>query len=173
MDYYDVLGVPRDADLRAIKAAYRKIAKETHPDSIRGREDPISLRRYREATEAYRVLCDPDSRRKYDLGFAPIATMSELFSRNPFGRRVAQTMLPAAEAAPVPGIDLWLKMTASPKCLKKGGQVSVALPRGGEIELPVPAGEISPRWCRLPQMGGLGKNGAENGDLWILVYPEE
>ena len=63
-DYYDVLGVPRDADAETIKRAYRKLALRYHPD--RNPDDPEAAERFREATEAYEVLRDPEKRARYD-----------------------------------------------------------------------------------------------------------
>ncbi len=64
--YYDVLGVPRNADDKQIKNAYREIAKEHHPDSSRG-GDP---ERFQEAHQAYEVLGDEMNRRQYDSELA-------------------------------------------------------------------------------------------------------
>ena len=55
-DYYEVLGVSRDADLPQIKKAYRKLARELHPDV--NSNDPECEEKFKEATEAYEVLCD-------------------------------------------------------------------------------------------------------------------
>ena len=63
-DYYEVLGVPRDADLQQIKKAYRKLAREHHPDV--NVDDPDGEEKFKEATEAYEVLCDPQKRSLYD-----------------------------------------------------------------------------------------------------------
>lgn len=63
-DYYEVLGVPRDADIQQIKKAYRKLAREHHPDV--NQCDPECEERFKEATEAYEVLCDTNKRRLYD-----------------------------------------------------------------------------------------------------------
>jgi molecular chaperone DnaJ len=63
-DYYEVLGVPRDADLDAIKAAYRKAALSHHPDRNPG--DKASEERFKAAAEAYAVLSDPEKRARYD-----------------------------------------------------------------------------------------------------------
>ncbi|MCB9857547.1 MAG: DnaJ domain-containing protein [Phycisphaerales bacterium] len=63
-DYYEVLGVTRSATQDEIKRAYRKLAKQHHPDQNKG--DKASETRFKEAQEAYAVLSDKDKRAKYD-----------------------------------------------------------------------------------------------------------
>ncbi|HJA67353.1 molecular chaperone DnaJ [Lachnoclostridium sp. An169] len=63
-DYYEVLGVGRDADEAAIKKAYRTLAKKYHPDMNPG--DAEAEKKFKEASEAYAVLSDPEKRRQYD-----------------------------------------------------------------------------------------------------------
>jgi molecular chaperone DnaJ len=63
-EYYEILGVPRDADLSAIKKAYRQTALRDHPDKNPG--DKQAEERFKEAAEAYAVLSDPEKRRLYD-----------------------------------------------------------------------------------------------------------
>ncbi len=63
-DYYEVLGVPRDADAQTIKKAYRRLARELHPDV--NNHDPDCEDKFKEATQAYEVLCDAEKRRLYD-----------------------------------------------------------------------------------------------------------
>lgn len=68
-DYYDVLGVAKDAPVEEIKKAYRKIAVKNHPDRNPG--DTTAEERFKEATEAYEVLGDAEKRKIYDqYGFA-------------------------------------------------------------------------------------------------------
>lgn len=63
-DYYEVLGVDRNADDAALKSAYRKLAKKYHPDTNPG--DKEAEAKFKEASEAYAVLSDAEKRRQYD-----------------------------------------------------------------------------------------------------------
>ena len=63
-DYYEVLGVDRNADDAALKKAYRVLAKKYHPDMNPG--DKEAEKKFKEASEAYAVLSDPEKRRQYD-----------------------------------------------------------------------------------------------------------
>ena len=64
-DYYEVLGVGRQASAEELKRAFRKIAMDSHPD--RNPDDAVAAARFKEASEAYAVLSDPQRRRSYDL----------------------------------------------------------------------------------------------------------
>ena len=63
-DYYKILGVDRSADAKEIKKAYRKLARQYHPDVNPG--DAGAEERFKEINEAHEVLGDPDKRKKYD-----------------------------------------------------------------------------------------------------------
>ena len=63
-DYYKILGVPKDADAAAIKKAYRNLARDLHPD--RNSTDKAAETRFKEVSEAYSVLSNPDKRKEYD-----------------------------------------------------------------------------------------------------------
>ncbi|MGN0298324.1 MAG: molecular chaperone DnaJ [Lachnospiraceae bacterium] len=63
-DYYEVLGVAKDADAATIKSAYRKLARKYHPDANPG--DQAAADKFKEATEAYEVLSDSEKRQQYD-----------------------------------------------------------------------------------------------------------
>lgn len=79
-DYYEVLGVGRDADAKAIKRAYRKLAKKYHPDMNPG--DKQAEQKFKEVTEAYNVLSDTEKKKLYDqYGFAAF----EEGGGNPYG----------------------------------------------------------------------------------------
>jgi len=66
-DFYEVLGLGRDATAQEIQRAYRKLARTYHPDV---NKDPAAERRFQEISEAYEVLSDPETRRRYDA-FGP------------------------------------------------------------------------------------------------------
>src|SRR5215813_10356855 len=63
-DYYEVLGVPRSASAKEIKAAFRKLARKHHPDVNPG--DTRAEMRFKEINEANEVLSDPEKRKRYD-----------------------------------------------------------------------------------------------------------
>jgi molecular chaperone DnaJ len=90
-DYYDVLGVSRDADEVTIKKAFRRLARELHPDV--NSHDPQAEEKFKEAAEAYEVLSDPERRATYDRygheglrsgGYAPnfeaFTSVSDIFN---------------------------------------------------------------------------------------------
>src|SRR4029077_12913231 len=69
-DYYGALGIRRDAPPDEIKKAYRRLARELRPDV---NPDPATQERFKEITQAYEVLSDPEKRQMYDMGADPFA----------------------------------------------------------------------------------------------------
>ena len=85
-DYYDILGVDKDADQKEIKLAYRKLAKKYHPDL--NREDRNAKEKFIELKEAYDTLIDPVRRKIYDqAGYDPRnIDLSDMFHNYDFLR---------------------------------------------------------------------------------------
>src|SRR6201997_4187759 len=71
-DYYKALGVDKKASADEIKKAYRKLARQYHPD--RNPDDKAAEERFKEISQAYDVLGDPDKRKQYDSATGPFAT---------------------------------------------------------------------------------------------------
>ncbi|MCA1708657.1 MAG: DnaJ domain-containing protein, partial [Actinobacteria bacterium] len=86
-DHYATLGVAREASQEEIKRAYRKLARELHPDA--NRSNPQAEERFKSVTHAYEVLSDPHKRQRYDMlgdersgaaNFSDFGGISDLFS---------------------------------------------------------------------------------------------
>jgi len=82
-DYYRILGVDRTADEKAIKQAYRRLARKYHPDMNPGNK--AAAERFKEINEAYEVLSDPEKRRRYDALGADWPRFAEGFAGGPGG----------------------------------------------------------------------------------------
>ena len=81
-NYYDILGIARDAEQDDVKKAYRRLAFQFHPDTNEG--DPKAEDKFKEINEAYDVLSDREKRNLYDLGHDP-ASRGAPFHYDPFG----------------------------------------------------------------------------------------
>src|SRR5215472_16792222 len=82
-DYYEVLGVGRSATEQEIKSSYRKLALQFHPDRNPGNSD--AEEKFKEASEAYGILADPEKRARYDrFGHAGLGSAGVDFSGFPF-----------------------------------------------------------------------------------------
>ena len=82
-DYYAVLGVPKTASQAEIKKAFRKLARQHHPDANPG--DAVAERKFKEINEANEVLADPDKRKKYDALGADWAAYDRAGATRPGG----------------------------------------------------------------------------------------
>jgi len=163
---YEVLGVPEDATAEEIRDAFRRLAAQTHPD-VAG-NDPATLEKYRAATRAYKVLGDVDTRRAYDRHRVPPNSIQEFFATNPVALHLLNVQLPTASASPQRGV--WLTANVSHPAKTAVFQTKLERPGYAEpltISLQLP--ETQKPWCRLTNLGGLGRNGADNGELWLFV----
>ena len=97
-DYYEILGVARDADDATIKKAFRRLARELHPDV--NRHDPNAEEKFKEAAEAYEVLSDTDRRAPGRLGQVDLGGHRHVAALDrPAGARRAAHAEQIAEAA--------------------------------------------------------------------------
>src|SRR6266478_5466899 len=153
-DYYAVLGVPRHADDAALKKAYRTLARQHHPDKNPG--DGRAEERFKEISEAYAVLADPDKRAQYDRfgtvsgpggpGDAGFGTIFEDLFEGFFGGGGSVNRYP---------------------CSACRGEGRVARER--MLTVTIPAGIADGNQLRLTGEGEGGLHGAPPGDLYVLV----
>jgi molecular chaperone DnaJ len=181
-DYYEVLGVPRDADAKAIKNAFRGLARKYHPDRS---TEPDAEERFKEIAEAYGVLSDPAKRASYDarglpgvagvspddlwagidfgdlLGEAAPGFGAGLFERF-FGRR--------ARPGPPRGADIETEVTIPLTRIAAGGEETVTISRPGHCAACSGSGArpgTTPRPC--PACGGTGQRvaGSQRGNVIV------
>jgi len=187
-DYYETLGVPRDADLDQIKKAYRKLARTHHPDMSKA---PDAEARFKEAAEAYATLKDPAKRAAYDeLGhpqpgaeFSPPPQwqqdfsaggqsfddidLADLLAAMGQGRRGA-----GRAAMPVKGRDLETSIAVTLADARRGTTVKLnLLDSSGDrvLEVTVPPGARQDQKLRLRGKGGKGQNGGPDGDIYLHI----
>jgi curved DNA-binding protein len=190
-DYYEVLGVPRDADQDAIRRAYRKLARQYHPDL---NADSDAEDRFKELGEANEVLSDPDKRERYDrLGAnwrqqeqeAPEADFEDFFSRQGFGgdqgggqfsddlfERLFGGRFGGGSGwgagGPLRGLDREALLELSLEDALEGGRRRLTLD-GRDINVNFPAGVRDGQLIRLAGQGAPGRDGGPPGDLYLRI----
>ena len=191
-DYYEILGVERQASDKEIKAAYRKLARKFHPDV--NKDDPQAEARFKEVAEAFAVLSDADKRARYDQGgraafgegFNPFAgadaqqfdfgfgDLGSLFGQfgfnvggggaDPFrGARVRASGMPRR------GRDVSTEWTVSFRDAMRGTTVQLTRPGGQRLKVRIPAGIDDGGKVRVNGAGEPGAQGGPAGDAYIVV----
>ncbi|HYP55358.1 MAG TPA: DnaJ domain-containing protein [Solirubrobacterales bacterium] len=171
-DYYETLGVERDASQAEIKRAFRRLARELHPDV--NDHDPEAEEKFKAAAEAYEVLSDPERRRTYDAygheglrggaqpaGFGSVEDIFQaFFGGSGFGFEVRR--------GPMRGQDLLHRIEISALDAMLGAKVKIPT-QEGEREIELPAGIQAGTQLALRGHGLPGVNGGPPGDLIIAV----
>lgn len=177
-DYYDILGVSRDASDEEIKKAYRRLAMKFHPD--RNPDDSQAEARFKEAAEAYEVLRDPQKRAQYDrfghegvngAGFQGFRSTEDIFRTfsDVFGEFFG---FGTGSRGPRPqaGSDLRYNLSLSFRDAAKGREVELQIPRNercSSCEGTGAAAGTRPETCR--QCGGRGQVHQTQGFFRITV----
>ena len=195
-DYYEILGVARTATPEEIRSAFRKKAREYHPDvakdKVKGAE------KFKEVNEAYEVLSDPAKRAKYDqmgretpgggfawqgsAGQAGMPDMEEFhfggtgysdFFEHLFGGTAGGSFRgPGGRRMARRGSDIEGDLMVPLEEAFRGSVREVTLQRGGKTEtyrVKIPAGVREGQRIRLAGKGESGRSGGESGDLYLRV----
>ena len=196
-DYYETLGVPRDASADDIRRAYRKLAREHHPDV---NKDPGAEVRFKEVAEAYEVLRDADKRERYDRlganwrvgedvsgaqgfrdrGYGDVHVdfgggtdfsdfFESLFGARPGARGGRRRADPFGGMA-MRGGDHEAVLDLTLEEAAAGGHRHITLGDGRGYDIDIPTGVRDGQRIRLAGEGGPGFDGGPSGDLFLRVH---
>ncbi len=192
-DPYEILGIGRDADKDAIRKAYRRLAKESHPDLHPG--DAGAEARFKRIGTANMLLSDPEQRARYDRGEidgagqerAPPRPSYREHAQGPQGARYRPDGLwgeedlgdifgemfgrgrRAAPSGPQRGEDHAYSLTVSFADSVTGATTRIALPTGATLDVKVPPGIEDGQTLRLRGKGGDGRESGPAGDALIRI----
>jgi molecular chaperone DnaJ len=177
-DYYDILGVADDATNKQLKSAYRKLARNAHPDA--NPDDPDADVRFSDIAKAYEVLSAEETRAEYDKlrlqaqrpqidpGFgqwsgtpqdgAGFVDLNELFA----------DLLAEQQSRPRAGIDISASLSLD-FVDAAFGLTTTLIVDGRSVNVRIPAGIADQRRIRLARKGSPGVNGGSAGDLIIQI----
>jgi len=188
LDPYKVLGVGRTASADDIRAAYRKLAKELHPDRNPG--DAVAEERFKQVSAAFDLLGDPEKRGRYDRGeidadgqergprFHPgggpgggpfaggeggFEDLNDLFS-DLFGGRAGRG---GRQGFAARGQDVRYQLTVDFFDAARGAKRRVTMPDGRTLDISIPAGLRDGQTLRLRGQGGPGRGGGPAGDVYV------
>jgi curved DNA-binding protein len=187
-DYYEVLGVPRDASQDDIRSAYRRIARQNHPDV---NKEEGAAERFNEASEAHEVLRDPERRAEYDRraagGFRDAGFRDAGFGgggggggggdggdfgdifESLFGGRGGGRGRGGFEGFSMRGGDVEATLELTLEQAARGGKRRITLGDGRDYEVEVPRGARDGQLIRLAGEGSPGTRGGPPGDLFLRV----
>lgn len=193
-DYYEILGVSRDADDKQLKKAFRKFARKYHPDLNPNNKE--AEQRFKEVNEAYEILSDPAKRKQYDSfghaafdagfqgsegfrtrtgGFDPRAAQDRGFG-SIFEDIFGDVFSGRRESQPVPetGKDLVYNLEIDLKDAYHGTSTYVNIQRGARLQseqimVKIPPGVDNGTKVRVAGKGGAGIRGGKSGDLYIIT----
>ena len=192
-DPYEVLGIEPSATLDEVKRAYRALAKELHPDA--NPEDTVAANRFREVTEAYDLLSDPERRAEFDAGGwrrgyadgfgpqgAPWGGDGDVFDFNDgigerpidlfgdiAGNRRGRVFGAASTSLALPGEDLAETVGITIKEAEEGARKVIDLVTGARVEVIVAPGTENGRTLTFEGLGLPGIGGASPGNLNVVV----
>jgi len=198
-DYYAVLGLDKSASADQIKKAYRKLAIKYHPD--KNPDDKKAEERFKEVSEAYAVLSDPDKKRQYDQfgadGFQQRFSQEDIFRNADFGDIFKEFGFGGddifsqlfggrsghgpgrrhSRPQPVKGQDYLMRLTIPFRQAILGGERQITLDSHGpaeQIKVRIPVGVEPGQKLRIAGKGGTSPSGGPPGDLLleILVTPD-
>lgn len=187
-DPYQVLGVGRTATADDLKQAYRRLAKQYHPDLNPGRSD--IEQRFKEISSAYGLLSDPAKRRRFDQGEIdadgaeranPFRTHANRArgrggaGSDPFGGFSADDIfadLFRGREGRARGSDIEYSVTVSFLEATAGGKRRISLSNGKSIDLTIPPGTTNEQKLRLKGQGMPGSGGGAAGDAIVEVQVE-